>query len=281
MGTTGAVRIAVDRTATHTRIVRLDANRYVRPRTVHTEPHRVRVALVAACASLLAGDDVRLEVDVGAGAHLEIIEPSATIAYNGRGGTCTWSVDIRVAEGGTLIWAGAPFVAAQGADVLRTTTIELGRGAALLHHETLVLGRSAEDGGKVRSTLRATQAGQPLLVEDVDLRDLRLRSQPGVLGRDRVVATTTLLGLVPEAAVAPHETLLAGAGALARSVAAEAHLTELALAPTWQRWLDAVSRHRSRPHREESPTGEAVVPRAADAPAGTPGSGLVTRRVTA
>ncbi|KQY56893.1 MULTISPECIES: urease accessory protein UreD [unclassified Nocardioides] len=245
MTTDAPLRILVERTPTHHRITRLDASRFVRPRAVHTEPDRVRVALVAACASLLSGDDVRLEIEVGPGAHLELVEPSATVAYNARGGSCTWSAAIRVAEGGSLVWGGAPFVVSHGADVERRTTIELDAGAALLHRETLVLGRSAEDGGKVRSTLRATYDRRPLLVEDVDLRDLALRSAPGVLGGHRVVATTTLLGLRPGPEPALHETLLAGPGALARSVADEAHLTEQALEPTWQRWRAVMDEHRT------------------------------------
>ncbi|WP_067442045.1 urease accessory protein UreD [Nocardioides jensenii] len=247
MTTDAPLRILVERTPTHHRITRLDASRYVRPRAVHTEPDRVRVALVAACASLLSGDHVRLEIEVGPGAHLELVEPSATVAYNARGGSCTWSATIRVAEGGSLVWGGAPFVVSHGAEVERGTTIELGDGAAMLHHETLVLGRSAEDGGSVRSTLRATYDGRPLLVEDVDLSDPVLRSAPGVLGGHRVVATTTLLGLCPEASLAEHETLLAGPGALARSVADQAHVAEAVLAPTWQRWqADLIARTTSR-----------------------------------
>ncbi|QIX27185.1 urease accessory protein UreD [Nocardioides sp. JQ2195] len=244
MSNEAAVRIAVDRRPGHTRIERLDANRFVRPRAVHAGPDLVRVALVAACASLLAGDDVRLEVEVGPGAHLEIIEPSATVAYNGRGGSCRWAAAIRVAEGGSLVWAGAPLVVSEGADVDRSTTVELADGAVALHHETLVLGRSGEAGGRLRARMRATCEDRPLLVEDVDLGDPGLRRAPGILGENRVLATTALLGARPAEPLHTHETSLAGPGALARSLANQAHLTDLALAATRQRWQAVVEDRR-------------------------------------
>lgn len=235
-----ALRLAVDRDAGRTRVARLDASPFLRPRVVAGRDERVRVALVAASATLLAGDDLRIEVEVGPGAHLELVEPSGTVAYNTRGGSASWSATVHVAEGASLVWAGTPFVAASGCDVHRRTHVELAAGGRMLHHETLVLGRSAEEAGRVRSTMRATYDAVPLLVEDVDLRDPVLRAAPGVLGGRRVLATTALLGVRPDAAVG-HETLLAGPGALARAVSDHAHEAESLLAGTWERWRPLVA----------------------------------------
>lgn len=73
----------------------------------------------------------------------------------------------------------------------------------MLLRETLVLRRSNENGGALRSTLRAGLGGRPLQVEDLDLTDPALRSGPGVLGTARVLATATLLGTRPGEPLAP------------------------------------------------------------------------------
>ena len=229
-------RVVVDHIEGSVRVTDLTTTAYLRPRVVETRGNRARVALVAAQAMLLAGDDLRIEVDVGPGACLELVEPSGTVAYHARGGRARWSASVRVAEGGCLVWAGAPFVAAGGADVHRHTAIELAKGAVMLLRETLVLGRSEEDGGQLRATLAATHDGRPLLVEDLDLRDPRLRGSPAVLGAGRVFATAALLGIRPDAPAEPHQTLLAGPGALHREIASQAHAADAALEPTWTRW---------------------------------------------
>lgn len=235
-----AARVAVDAAAGHARLTDLSQSSYLRPRLLGTLGTHARVALVGACAALLAGDDLRLDVDVGPHTHLELVEPSGTVAYDARGGHATWTAHLHVAGGGSLVWPGAPFVVAHGADVHRHTDITLDADATLLLRETLVLGRSGEDGGRLRATLTATHAGDPLLVEDLDLTDPRLRSAPGILGNGRVLATTTLLGTRPDTPTRDHETQLAGPGALRREITTHAHLADTALTDTWTRWAAAV-----------------------------------------
>lgn len=222
----------------HARATRLTASDYLAPRLVDVTGNRVRVALVAVCATLLAGDDVRIDVTVGAGVSLELLEPSGTVAYDAQGVRTTWQADVSVGEQATLIWQAAPFVVADGADVHRRTRLDLTTGATALIRELLVVGRTGEVGGRVRAATYACHDRRPLLIEDIDLRDRAHRSAPGIVGSNRVVATTALLGIRPEETVAPHESRLAGRGALARYLAPEAHIAEDALADTWRRWRD-------------------------------------------
>lgn len=233
-------RIAVEQVGGRPRLRGLTASRFLRPRLLGSEDGRARVALVAACASLLAHDELRLEVEVGPGADLELIEPSGTVAYDGRGGRAHWHASVRVATGGRLVWGGAPFVVAHGADVTRHTEIALERDAMMLLRETLVLGRSGESAGALTSRLRARREDRPLLVEDLALDEPALRASPAVLGRARVLATATLLGTRPPDTVHPHETLLAGPGAQHREISGQAHRAESALALTWARWRDLI-----------------------------------------
>lgn len=226
----GVARTAVLRTGQH-----------LRPVVVGTDGPRVRIALVGVCATLLAGDDLRIDVEVGSGAHLELVEPAGMVAYDARGGHQRWSADVRVANGGSLIWRAAPFVVAGGADVHRHTELALADGALALASETLVLGRSGEDGGRLHSKLRSTLEGRDLLVEELDLRSPELRTAPGMLGYSRVLATVALLGARPGEPVSPPETPLAGPGSIARALAIQAHSADETLADTWERWQQFVT----------------------------------------
>lgn len=207
------------------------------PRVLSTGPGTARVALVATRALLLGGDRVRVEVHVGEGVELELVEVSGTVAYAGRGRSASWDVDVRVDAGGLLLWDAAPFVVADGADVERSTRVSLAdggargaRGVALLR-ETLVLGRSGEEGGRLRTRTRvdlsapgATRtsrgvggtgesmapdgSGPPWRSDparseharELFVEDLDLgddRALPGILGDARVVDSVLCLGTRP------------------------------------------------------------------------------------
>lgn len=234
--------VAVELVNGTARVTDLVGGEYLRPHLLGVDGPRAQVALVGALGTLLAGDDLRLHVDVGRDVQLELVEPSGMVAYNGRGGHAGWEARVQVAAGGTLVWRAAPFVIAEGSDVRRHTDIALHRDAVALLREDLVLGRSGEEGGKLRATLRASHAERDLLVEELDLRAPSFRSSPGILGNARVLATVALLGTAAPLAHAEHETALAGPGCLARWLAQHAHETNEILHDTWTRWRDHVER---------------------------------------
>ncbi|GAA2725033.1 urease accessory protein UreD [Cellulomonas aerilata] len=207
------------------------------PYLLDDDGRTVRVALVAAGALLLGGDDVRVRVHVGAGAALELVETSGTVAYDGRGRGARWRVDVVVEDGGVLVWDAQPFVVASGADVDRGTTVRLGAGAVACLRETLVLGRSGEAGGRLRTALRVDGPGGPVLVEDLHLDGAR--PEPGVLGGHRVLDQVVLAGRrpdpgpVPAGRGAPTVLALEEPGAVARRLGDEVHrvaLTDVAAA---------------------------------------------------
>ena len=214
------------------------------PRVIAGSEGGARVGLVATTALLLGGDHVEIEIDVGPGAWLELIETAGTVAYDADGLTSSWTVSIRVADGGLLIWSGEPFVVARGANVRRDTSIELGTGAAAGLRETLVLGRTGETGGALRSTLSvrqhdpAAQRHQQLLMEDLDLTDADVRSLPGLIGGARVLDTVVLLGInapkTPE--LNPGNRFeLDGAGTIARFLTTTFAASPLAaISAAWQ-----------------------------------------------
>ncbi len=185
-----------------------------------TAPGEVRIALVATQALLLAGDDVRVEVDVTGPVALDLVEVAGTVAHDMRGGSARWEVDVRLTAGARLTWLGEPLVVAAGADVVRSTTVSLDAGSTATLRETVVLGRTGEAGGSLALTTRATRDGLPLLVEDLDLSPAG-RGGPAVLGPHRCLDSLVTLGhRLPEG---PDVLQLEGPGSVARWLGAAWH----------------------------------------------------------
>ena len=192
---------------------------HMRAMTLATSPQGARVALLPQDALLLAGDHVLLELEVGAGAVLEIIEPSGTVAYAMRGAWADWEVRAVLGPGARLVWHGAPFVVAESAGVRRSTTLDLGPGATCLLRETLVLGRQGEAPGRLVVDTKIALEGLPVLVERFELGPEAL--VPGVLGQARVVDQITDLG--PCSAEATTGMLVESHGVLHRKLGTQAH----------------------------------------------------------
>ena len=191
-------RICVERDGSRARFSVLDQGLYLAPRPVNgaSDPLHLRVALIGIHMMLLGGDDVRIEVAVGPGVTLEVVEPAGMVAYDADSVASRWSLDAQLGEDSALIWDGASFVAAAGCNVHRQTRLRLATGARALVRETLVLGRSGEHGGRLRSVTRAAGPEADILYEDLDLTGPRDRAV-GILGDARIVASATAVGWRP------------------------------------------------------------------------------------
>jgi len=174
----------------------------LRPVLVSSDHGCARVALVPDGALLLAGDHIRLVIRIGAGAGLDLLEPSGTVAYDMRGEQARWDVDVHVDRGAALVWRGEPFVVAAGADVLRTTRITVAPGACVAVRETLVLGRHAEVSGRIAQHTDVSLAdGTPLLVEHLALAEGTL---PLMTGGRRVLGSVLAHGVEVPGAAGPE-----------------------------------------------------------------------------
>ncbi|ONI72057.1 hypothetical protein BWI15_18390 [Kribbella sp. ALI-6-A] len=194
------------------------------PRRLPAPDGTVRVALVAAGALLLAGDDVRIEVVAQGRLRLDIVETAGTVAYAMRGGSARWDVDVTLTGGAELSWHGEPFVVAEGADVQRSTALTLDDGCRALIRESLVLGRYGEAGGRLRTRTRSTLGADELLAEDLDLSPGH-RSGWAILGGARCLDSLTALGhRLPDA---PQTLQLEGTGSIARRLVTEQHTSDL------------------------------------------------------
>ncbi|ASU84927.1 urease accessory protein [Nocardiopsis gilva YIM 90087] len=234
-------RIVVDTVDGRSRARVLEQGTFISPRPMASRGPGVKIALAGVRASLCAGDDFVLRVEVGPGARVDLVDPNGTLAYNARGGTASWRAEVTLGEGAVLHWREQPFVLSDGADVHREVRADLAAGAELLWHETLVLGRTHEHGGALRSMTHVTHDGHELLVEDLDLRDPATRELPGILGHARVVSQVALFGRTPPGEPAPARLDLAGPGALYRSVTHHAYEADRILDPVWKSWSEAVS----------------------------------------
>ncbi|NYI47331.1 urease accessory protein [Nocardioides aromaticivorans] len=157
---------------------------------------RARVALVPEGALLLAGDAIEIDVSVGEGLEVDLVETGGTVAYDMRGSAARWDVRVDLAAGATLRWGGLPFVVAAGAEVARAVRVRCAAGARLALRETLVLGRYGEQPGSVRQTTTVHDPAGPVLVEDLPLD---AASAPWMLGGSRVVTSVLSVGAdVPE-----------------------------------------------------------------------------------
>ncbi len=191
----GAITIRAVRRGCATVVAELGGCEPWRPRILGPAGAVARVALVATRASLLGGDRVALDVSLGAGCALEIVELAATIALHARGGPpALLEATVRLGPGARLVWLGEPLIAAAGCGVVRSTRVELARGAVVLLRDALVLGRSGEEPGRARTHTRITLEGRPVLEEALDTEPAWLLASRVVAGPARMIDGLTLAG---------------------------------------------------------------------------------------
>lgn len=194
----------------------------VRAMLLASDAGHARVALVPDGALLLADDHVRIEIEVGDGAALELVEPGGTVAYDMEGRSARWDVSVHVGADASLLWHGEPFVVSAGARVRRTTRVEVGPRARVALREVVVLGRHGEAPGALRQDLTCvSDDGTPRLLEALDVDAV---SVAALLGGLPVVASVLAVGIAgQDAADGTVRFDLESGDHLYRSCAASAH----------------------------------------------------------
>jgi urease accessory protein len=154
-----------------------------------------RVALVHTAATLVSGDAVHLEVDIGPGASCELFEISATVAHPmSAGAQIEKLVEVAIADEGALVMREQALVLAQATDLRRTTRFALSSGARAVHREMLVLGRVGETPGHALIRSRVERDGSPVFDDAIDTGDLGVLHSPAVFGNARVLGACSLWG---------------------------------------------------------------------------------------
>lgn len=127
-----------------------------------TGPHRAH--LVGTGAWPLGGDTVRLDVEVGAHAQLDLATVAAAVALPGRSAVASrFEVGARVAEGGSLSLDLGTTILAAGCDHLARVDVRLADGARFAHRELLVRGREGEPGGNAQVHLHVVGPDGPIV----------------------------------------------------------------------------------------------------------------------
>jgi urease accessory protein len=177
---------------------------------------------VQTIAGPLAGDRVRIDVDVGRNAALELVGNAATLAYPSVD-TARYELHVRVCTGGRIAWRPQPLILACGCKLESSIVLELAADATAFTREFVVLGRHGEQPGSYRSSFRCELEGRPLVHDAVRIdRGEVMSSSPAVLAGARAFASLALLGIVPNERIDPDELDLAGPGRVLRALAADA-----------------------------------------------------------
>ncbi|HZO35896.1 MAG TPA: urease accessory protein UreD [Solirubrobacteraceae bacterium] len=197
-----------------------------------------RVALVQASASLLSGDRLELDVVLGAGAAVELVEVAAMVAQPTRGGPAArLAIAATLGAGARLHWDARPLVLTAGCDLRRRIDVRLGRGAVAVLRDTLVFGRTGEEPGRLASRTTAEVGGVALHDEGLDTGDLATLRSPAVVGGARVLDVVALYG---DRGEAPGALQLAGPGTLAVVCAPDAAQAHALIDPIRRRWARAL-----------------------------------------
>lgn len=188
------------------------------PRGLAPDGPVARVALVQSAASLLGGDDVRLEIELADGCVLEMIELSATVGHHARRGPIArLRADVALGAGARLIWLAPPMILAAGCQVQRETRVSMASPARALLREAFVFGRTGEESGAIVARTRITLDGAPLLDETLDTSEPALLRSTVVAGDAAMLEALTLAGMRDENA--PPEAMQAhGVATLWRGV---------------------------------------------------------------
>lgn len=163
------------------------------------------VHLVGGAAGPLAGDRLRLDIEVGPGADVCVRTVAASMALPGAADA--WSrVEVRavVADGGRLTWLPEPLIAARGCRHRADVRVELAAGAALAWRDELVCGRHGEEPGDVHASMAVDLDGAPLYHQSLTVGPAAPGwSGPAVLGGGRVAGSLLVVDAVRSGPVAP------------------------------------------------------------------------------
>lgn len=150
--------------------------------------------LVASGAGPVGGDDLELDVAVGAGASLVVRSAAAQLVLPGPTGAPS-TLTVRARVEGSLVWGPEPTVLVAGCDHTTTVHLDLAGGASVDWRETVVLGRHGEASGSMLQRLVVERGGRPLLRNEVALGPRWPGSEgPASTNGARVVTSTLIVG---------------------------------------------------------------------------------------
>jgi urease accessory protein len=131
-------------------------------------------------SGIAGGDQLRLDVDVGAEAQALLTTPGAGKWYRSAGAVAEQAATLKVGRGATLEWLPQESIVFDAAQARMRTSVELEAGARYIGIETLCLGRRASGETFSRGQLRLAT-------------DIRLDGRPLWRERGRIEGGSQLL----------------------------------------------------------------------------------------
>src|SRR5205823_4869319 len=92
---------------------------------------------------LVGGDELTIDVEVGAGAHALVTTPAASKVYRTSGPTARQTQRLRVADGATLEWLPQEAIVYDGARAELQTRVDLERGGRFIGIDAVCFGLPA------------------------------------------------------------------------------------------------------------------------------------------
>lgn len=155
-----------------------------------------RMHLVHAAGGPLGGDDLALDVNLGAGSSLQLRSVAAMVVQPGcLPAAARWTTVASLAPGAVLDYQPEPTVICDGAELHSQAQVVMQPGARAILREQIVLGRVGQRGGRFVGEFVVELAGVPLLAHTMllDGADPAL-SGPAGTGGARVVGTLAVVG---------------------------------------------------------------------------------------
>lgn len=167
----------------------------------------VVVSILNPTGGVVGGDRLRVEVEVGAGAHACLTTPSATRIYRTAGGLAEQEVVARVGEDGALEWVPDHAIPFAGSAFRQRIRVDLAAGARLFLVDSFAAGRVARGEAwrfaRFESALEVRDGAGWLLLDRICLEDPGATvAGLGVAEEHRYVATVVIAGPGADAGLA-------------------------------------------------------------------------------
>lgn len=166
------------------------------PPVVLRQTGPTRMHLVQAAGGPLGGDELALDIHLGAGASLQLRSAAAMVVQAGQPAVAAqWTVTAALADSAVLDWQPEPTVVCDGAELRSQMTVTLRHGARAMLREEVVLGRAGQRGGRFAGELIVELDGAPLLAHTLLLDGADpVLSGPGGAGGARVAGMLAVVG---------------------------------------------------------------------------------------
>lgn len=152
-------------------------------------------------SGVVGGDELEIEVAVGAGGHALLTTPGAGKWYRSAGAWARQRLAFSVGTDGMLEWLPQETIVFDGAMASMTNHVELADSACFIGMEILCLGRRASGeqfaNGALHLDTRVRRQGEPLWVErgQIEGGGVLLSAAPGLAGFS---VSGTLLAVAPD-----------------------------------------------------------------------------------